>query len=202
MSMILGLTTVSDKTIDRVLDAPFLIWRVIAPDDPEAFDDALAEWNKPGFFARLIGRKKVISPSLLELELSEGEGVATDLDKSWHGLHFLFTGTDWKGDPPLNFIVAGGVELKGIDVGYGPPRIFRASEVSTISKALAALSEKELRGRFDPAAMKQLNIYPEIWDRDPEDDDTLGYLLEYFETLKKFMKDAVERGFGLIVTLG
>src|SRR5687768_15824950 len=28
-----------------------------------------------------------------------------DLDKAWHGLHFLFTGTEWEGDEPACFLV-------------------------------------------------------------------------------------------------
>lgn len=28
--------------------------------------------------------------------------------------------------------------------------------------------------------MVKKEIYPEIWDRDPKDDDTLGYLIEYY----------------------
>ena len=31
-----------------------------------------------------------------------------EVDKAWHGLHFLLTGTAWEGDFPLNFIVSGG----------------------------------------------------------------------------------------------
>jgi hypothetical protein len=44
-------------------------------------------------------------------------------------------------------------------------------------------------------------IYPEIWDRSPEGDDTLGYLLEYTRTLRGFLAQAVERNQGLVVYL-
>jgi hypothetical protein len=30
--------------------------------------------------------------------------------------------------------------------------------------------------------------YPEIWARKPEEDDTLGYLIEYFQTLRGFRR--------------
>jgi hypothetical protein len=47
--------------------------------------------------------------------------------------------------------------------------------------------------------MLALEIYPEIWNRDPSDDDTLGYLLEYFDFLKAFVAGAASRRLGLIV---
>ncbi len=121
-----------------------------------------------------------------------------DLDKAWHGLHFLLTGTDWGGKPPLNFIVAGGEMIGDEDVGNGPARAFTPEQLVEISRALDALSSDALRQRFDPAKMMELDIYPSIWDRDPTDDDTLGYVLDYFEMLKPFLRKGAERGLGLI----
>lgn len=122
-----------------------------------------------------------------------------DIDKAWHGLHFLFTGTAWEGKPPLNFIATGGQEIGDVDVGYGPARGFTSKELKEISAALAPLSTADLRKRFDPPRMKKLEIYPDIWDRDPADDDTLGYLLEYFEQLKSFLAHGAEHNFALLV---
>jgi hypothetical protein len=45
----------------------------------------------------------------------------------------------------------------------------------------------------------ELGIYPEIWDRDPDDDDTFGYCAEYFENLKEFLGRAVAIESGMIV---
>jgi Domain of unknown function (DUF1877) len=67
--------------------------------------------------------------------------------------------------------------------------------------ALSKLGEDDLRSRFDAADMMKKGIYPEIWDSAPEEDDTLGYLLEYFQTLKEFLSQAVDRGHGLLVYL-
>ncbi|ATB42788.1 hypothetical protein CYFUS_008267 [Cystobacter fuscus] len=122
-----------------------------------------------------------------------------DLDKAWHGLHFLLTGTDWGGKPPLNFIVAGGEMIGDVDVGYGPARAFTPEQLAALSRALDAISSDALRQRFDPAKMMELDIYPSIWDRDPADDDTLGYVLEYFEMLKSFLRKGAEQGLGFLV---
>lgn len=138
---------------------------------------------------------------LLEDEGEDARGPENtlDIDKAWHGLHFLLTGTDWEGEPPLNFIVAGGEQLGDVDVGYGPARAFMPEQLAEISRALDALDPDALRQRFDPVKMTELDIYPSIWDRDPADDDTLGYVLEYFGMLKSFLRKGAQRGLGLLV---
>jgi Domain of unknown function (DUF1877) len=122
-----------------------------------------------------------------------------DLDKAWHGIHFLLTGSAWGGDPPLNFLVAGGRQIGDVDVGYGPARGFTSADVTEISRALAQITSDDLKDRFDGKRMMKAEIYPEIWDSDPAEDDTLGYLVEYFEDLKTFVERAKASSSGLIV---
>ena len=110
-----------------------------------------------------------------------------DLDKTWHGLHYLLAGSAWEGEGPEAFLVNGG-EL--MDVGVRSARVFRPAEVAAINSALAALTPDELRRRFDPQAMMTEEIYPQIWDRDPKEDDTLGELVTYFTKLKGFVANA------------
>src|ERR1700733_10559446 len=98
-----------------------------------------------------------------------GSDVLLDVDKAWHGIHFLLNGEAWEGTPPLDFIV-GGQAIGDIDVGYGPARGFSADEVAAIAAALHPITAETLRARFDPAAMMAADIYPTIWDRKPEDD--------------------------------
>lgn len=137
-----------------------------------------------------------------EREVDEDEGVlTTDLDKAWHGLHYLFTGTAWEGAMPLSFLVTAGAQIGDEDVGYGPARAFTHREVKQIREAVHALSPDALRARFDPRTMKKLEIYPDIWDRDPQDDDTLGYLLEYRGVLCGFLDAAARDGLGMVVVL-
>ena len=45
----------------------------------------------------------------------------------------------------------------------------------------------------------KLKIYPTIWDRDPKEDDTLGYLVENYLELKNFLSVGAEKQLGLIV---
>lgn len=199
MSMCLALCTLRDENIGRVLADPPLIWKVIAPDDPEVYENARK--GPTGLLARLFGRKPAPAAATEALQLTAGEVEFTDLDKAWHALHYLFTGTAWDGDAPLAFLVKGGKDVGDIDVGYGPARAFDAAAVQAIHAALAPLDEILLKARFHPDDMMKLEIYPEIWDRDPKDDDTFGYCMDNFRNLKTFVAKAVTRNVGLIVYL-
>jgi hypothetical protein len=197
MGMVLALHTISDDNISRVLADPPLIWRVIAPEDPEIYHHTRAE-KQPGFLARLFGAEIAeATTDLPDLPKVEGEGIEIDLDKAWHGIHYLLTGTAWEGAEPLNFIVCGGKEVGDVDVGYGPARVFSSREVEKIADALGALDRNALRERFDPKEMMSLEIYPEIWDRDPVEDDTLGYCIEYYDDLHRFLTDAAGNSMGI-----
>ncbi|MHC5077311.1 MAG: DUF1877 family protein, partial [Planctomycetota bacterium] len=110
MSMRLAFYTVSDSTIGKLLTEPPLIFRLVAPDDPEMYIECILEKNKPGFIKRLFGissQQKEVS-DVPDLDLEKGEGVCIDLDKAWHGIHYLLTQTDYEGESPLNFLVVGG----------------------------------------------------------------------------------------------
>jgi hypothetical protein len=77
----------------------------------------------------------------LQGEEPEGFGPFADLDvdKAWHAIHFLLTGSAWEGDPPLNFIVIGGSDV-GDDLGYGPARGLSSDEVRNLAGALRAIA--------------------------------------------------------------
>ena len=156
-----------------------------------------------GLLGKLFGRKKD-SPRRKEdfpewAPLDDSKGAC--LDKAWHGIHFLLTGTDWSGEWPLNFIVEGGAEIGDDYAGYGPARGFGKDQVKEIAGALEQLREDELKRRFDPTRMMELEIYPTIWDRDPAEDDTLGYCLEFYGELKKSFAGAASEGKAMIVYL-
>jgi hypothetical protein len=207
MGMRVSLASLDDATIQRILKDPPLVWQILAPDDPEPFERAVreaSERDQPGFVARLFGARARVeaSPRPAPLNLSDGEGDMGDIDKAWHGIHFLLTGSaDESARPPLNFLMTGGTEVGEEDVGYGPPRVYTAAETRDIAKALATVSDDELRRRYDPDAMMRAEIYPEIWDRDPASDDPLGYLMEYMGVLRNMLATVTSNGHGLMVVL-
>ena len=201
MGMCFGMVTLSDTNIRRVLADPPQIWRVLAPEDPEAYENERKSASTAGgFLARLFGKPAPQQPGE-DVQLGDGEGEVEDLDKSWHGIHYMLTKTAWEGPEPLNFIAVGGQQVGNVEVGYGTARVLTSSQVIAINNALRPIDEEYLKRRFDPADMKRLDIYPDIWERDPADDDALGYCIEYFETMKAFISKAVERDMGLVVYL-
>jgi hypothetical protein len=178
-----------------------------APDDdirallerPERITKLLYGGEASGGIRSLFGRK----PRGDEWQPTE-ESEELYLDKSWEGIQFLLLrGDGWEhgGEPPLNFVVFGGQPIGDVDVGYGPARALTSQEVRTIAAALEEAPPDEFRERFDPDRMMEVGVYPEIWDRDPQEDDSLGYLIEYYTDLRDFVRRTAERGDGLLVYL-
>jgi len=199
MGMVLGLSATDDETIETLLADPPLIWKFLAPDEPEMYEEARKAQNGGGLFARIFGRKSTAPPVDAAEILGPVEEI--DLDKSWHSIHYLLTKTAWEGEAPLNFLVLGGEEVGNIDVGYGTARAFRSDDVRRIHEVLQLIDEETLRSRFDPVDMMSLEIYPEIWDCDPADDHTFGYCAEYFDDLKNFIARTTEADFGMVISL-
>ena len=205
MGMVMEIFAVRDATLGRLREDPPLIWQLIAPDSPELYEQARAEASSAGsgFLGRLFGRKPATPPpaSVPPLELSDDEGPAADLDKSWHGLHYLLSGSDGAGNPPLDFLAVGGEAIGSIDVGYGPARGLTSTEVREIAGKLATLSDEVLLARFDGPDMIARNIYPEIWNRDEEEDEPFAYLAENLRVLRQAVSDAASRQQGLVIVL-
>jgi hypothetical protein len=135
------------------------------------------------------------------LQLEANEGVRCDLDKSWHGIQYLLTGSAWEGDPPLDFLVQGGRQVGRIDADHGPVRAFRASETQAIYQSLSALSPYELRKRFNARDMAAKEIYPDIWTRAVLEEDSLRYLMDNLDKLRAFLRQTVEAQLGILVFL-
>ncbi len=122
------------------------------------------------------------------------------LEKAWHGLHFLLTGSPWddESNAVLSFLATGG-ESVGEDLGYGPARCLPPSAVKDLDDALSQISDDDLWSKFDPARMEAEHVYPLIWD-EPEADLRDEYLM-YFRNLKAFVQQAHREGNALIVAL-
>jgi hypothetical protein len=114
-----------------------------------------------------------------------------DLEGSWHGLHFLFTGTAWDGELPAAFLVKGGRELDDSD-DENVTRVLDPGQVREIDAMLQSLSRPELAQRYDVGRMIELEIVP-------EQHPGVDTLLESFEDLRAFVRDTCDRGHGIVV---
>ena len=114
-------------------------------------------------------------------------------DKAWHGLHYLLTGTAYEGEPPLAWAVCGDEQLDDADIGMGGAGVLTPQQVREVAAALAAVSPKTLRARYDPQRMTALKIYPDVmWLRDGQ--EALDWVMTQFEPLVRFYADTAARG--------
>jgi hypothetical protein len=122
-----------------------------------------------------------------------------DVDKAWHGIHFLLTGEAGGGALPLRNAVLGGTKLGDVDVGYGPARFLTPDEVKKVAEALSNISEDDLRAGYDPSALEAAEIYPTIWER--EGDEALEYLMDNYVELVEFFQEAARCGDAMLLYL-
>jgi Domain of unknown function (DUF1877) len=129
----------------------------------------------------------------------DGEGEPphyVDVDKAWHGIHYLLTGQGEGGVPPQSLAVFGGEEF-GPDLGYGAARFLTPDEVRSVAATLARLPPEALVPQFDPRDMEAKQIYPNgIWVRDGQ--EALDYALDNYQPLQVFYRDAAARGDAVI----
>jgi len=152
-----------------------------------------------GFILRLLPiRVEEVDPSSPAWAPPE---EVLDLE-SWHGLHFLLTGTAWDGGLPAGFLLKGGTDIDdGAD--ENTPRVLAAAQVRVIDALLQSLSRPELTRRYDARRMTELEIYPErMWQRDTDEEHPgLDHLLDAFDELQAFIGDARAAGQALVVNV-
>jgi hypothetical protein len=210
MGMVCGLHRASDQDIARLIEHPEELRDFLEPYDPNAPE--IEEVRPKGLLGLLLRLSPItITQVKPRDDLTPEEMLAgmqpnddeIDLDKAWHGLHYLFTGSAWEGDEPGCFLVRGGEDVADEEYGYGLVRAFRAGQTRDIASFLASLSRDELARRFDPEDMTKLEIYPDvIWTRTPaDDDDPLEYLISAFDDLQTFVSKTANEGDGLLVYL-
>src|SRR5262245_1941304 len=154
----------------------------LAPVDRDQIDELLADPEGVSEF----------------LEVLEEEEKIIDLDKAWHGIHFLLTGSAWEGEEPLCYLVKGG-ELVGQE--GDDARVLRPDQIADWANALSTISADDLRKRYDPAAMKKADIYAMICDRVDEEPGNLEYMLPYYEDLCSFLEKTKKENKWAIVSI-
>ncbi|HHX01343.1 MAG TPA: YfbM family protein [Firmicutes bacterium] len=114
------------------------------------------------------------------------------LDKAWHGVHFLLTGSSMPTDDLLSDVIMGGTEV-GDDLGYGPARYLKPEEVAALAEGLGKVTQEDLYNKFSPDGMT--DVYPDIWD----EEDAFEYLLDNFFQLSEFFMAAAKEYCAMLV---
>src|SRR5262245_2438207 len=117
-----------------------------------------------------------------------------NIDKAWHGLHYLLCGQVEADSSPLGSAILGGQEI-GEDLGYGPARHLSPKEVGTVASALATLTDEELRSRYNADRMNELELYAGGWD----DEQNIDWLLDAAKEVQRYYNEAAQRGFGMLL---
>jgi len=122
-------------------------------------------------------------------EIEPGQlGEQLDIQKAWHGLHFLLAGTIDVSPDPAGQAILGGAEI-GDDTGYGPPRYLDAKSVAAVAEALSRIGPDDLRRRYDADALNAAGVYPGGW----EDDENKGWLVDAYADVLAFYKGVAAR---------
>ena len=123
-------------------------------------------------------------------------GEPLDIQKAWHGLHFLLAGSIDVTPEPSGQAILGGTEI-GDDTGYGPPRYHDAQAVVAIADALASIGTEAVARRYDADALNAADVYPGGW----EDEENRGWLIDAYTDVLAFYRGVAERGNAVLLYL-
>ncbi len=121
-----------------------------------------------------------------------------DIDKSWHGIHFLLSRCAENQSPYAAFLLSGGHRFPVPIEAPAPTRAFLSTEVKEIARLLSAISGEILLGCYQPKSMNQERVYPEGWS-DLEEGWEHSYLFENFFGLREFVVQAASQNLALII---
>jgi hypothetical protein len=141
-------------------------------------------------------RRLVDDPDLVPDYLYPDDGESepphyVDLDKAWHAIDYMLVGPSGNRQGIEALAVLGGLEI-GEDMGYGPARLLLPELVRDVAELLEPLTAEVLAARYDPKAMDEADIYPQIWERDGA--EGLDYILHFYGPLRTFYLEARDRG--------
>lgn len=125
---------------------------------------------------------------------------ALDLEKSWHILHYLFTGHVDESDAPGNAMLTG--EEVGEDVGYGPPRLHDVKETQAFADFLKTQDLTRLQERVNYREMLKMRVYSIPMGQGSDGDHEEGLRTEvasYFPPLRDYVAAMAEKGDGLLL---
>jgi hypothetical protein len=183
---LVGALKVDSKLLDQTLFG----------DQPDVFTQKLQKDGRVNLSDQQVRDELTQWAAKRKAELGDTE---VDLDKAWHGIHFLLTGSVEPNDSLASKVIMGGENI-GPDRGYGPAQLLKPAEVKAIADLLEHTTPEMLRERFRPKEMTQSGVYPAvIWERDG--DEALEYVLDYYKKLVAFYKLAAERGQAVIFVL-
>ena len=143
---------------------------------------------------RLLSHPEEITRFLYGADAEDAERVV--LNKAWHAIHFVLTGSRLGGEEPLNFLASEGTPVGAVDVGYGPARVLRSQEVRRLAAALAGIEPEELASRIDVRELDHHSIYPGNWERNG---DGVDHVVASYRSMREFITKLAGKRQGLVL---
>jgi hypothetical protein len=125
---------------------------------------------------------------------------ALSLEKSWHMLHYLFTGHAGTGHAPGDLLLSG--EELGEDRGYGPARLHDETKTREFSRFLEGQDLARLRARTDFDEMDRAGVLYGLKQglgSEAERQMLHEEIGLYFQLLRDYVRATAEKGDGLMV---
>jgi len=120
-----------------------------------------------------------------------------DLDKSWHILHTVISGTPDPATTAQASLLGG--EPVGPDSGYGPARLLRRDGVAAFADVLAPLDVETLKARVEPESLRDHGVTFATSDFDLE---CIDFVIEdHFPPLRTFVNQTVKKKRHLLMFL-
>ena len=138
---------------------------------------------------------KIYSDEMNEDETENPKFV--DIDKTWDGIIFLLTGQslDTAEHHLTRILFSGQLIDEEQDLGLGPAHYLTPEEVVELNNEISKITVEDLKKKFNPEKMNQLEIYPSIWN---EGDDAFEYLMEGFSSVQQIFAEAAKNNEAII----
>jgi hypothetical protein len=127
--------------------------------------------------------------------------AALCLQKSWHMLHYLFTGSTGPVGSPGDVLLTGGEEI-GDDIGgYGPPRWLSPNATGQVAQFLKGFNAEALASRVNLKEMSAAGVYGIPSGRGAENEEPAlrDEVAHFFPLLRAYVEMAVEKSDGLLI---
>jgi len=142
----------------------------------------------------------LLESSIYDEETDDENPNLVDIDKSWDGIVFLLTGQGIANadHPLLRVLFSGQIIDEDQDLGYGPAQYLTPEQVADLNSQIAKITVADLKQKYDPKKMTELEVYPTIWE---EGDEAFDYLSGYFTIVQQVYSEATKNGEGIITFL-
>jgi len=219
MGMIFGMVAVTPEQIAKLCTSPALANDLMIVAREDGSEAQSSEW-----LSRLPPERKQQAEERLRQMQSSPEFIAAreeveqarrrisdfgkiepelDLDKSWHILHYIFTGDIGPVGAPGDLLMTGD-DMGGDTTGYGPPRLHDPEATRRFAEFLQRLDLETLQDRANREAMTAAGVYALPMGPGAEAEFETGLrrvISSYFPLLLDYVVEAARKGNGLLMWL-